>query len=278
MLTYLLHGLNTATVTNIHKVAVDTFSWPETKEAATLLWSAADLGKPPVKRSQTDSGKCAALMTDIINAIQKLDDTNKLPYFVIDAIGLSRLPKFGIEEANEIALTARVRKLELKLLRVDDIIAEHAEAIVNARPNKEKSTLKPSTDINDTTDIDRPTTTTTIQSDTADKEQQIRNIAKSFASMAVQLDRNDEWKVKENKKRRRQQSTVMGHGKLTNSRIKAAPPPDRSYYITGFSKDTTTDDIEAHLTESGINPKEVTCALEKDRYKAFKVSVNITHG
>ena len=52
---------------------------------------------------------------------------------MVDSIGLSQLPKFGIEDINEIGLAERIRRVEIKLLRMDNTISQHDADIVDVK-------------------------------------------------------------------------------------------------------------------------------------------------
>ena len=55
--------------------------------------------------------------------LEEQQNKDELPCFVVDSIGLSQLPKFGIEDINEIGLAERIRRVEIKLLRMDNTIS-----------------------------------------------------------------------------------------------------------------------------------------------------------
>ena len=59
-------------------------------------------------------------VADLMKKLEEQQNKDDLPCFVVDSIGLSQLPKFGIEDINEIGLAKRIRRVEIKLLRMDN--------------------------------------------------------------------------------------------------------------------------------------------------------------
>ena len=104
VLTFLVYGLNSASLENVKNVAVNTFSIEEIQAAVELLWKSASLGSPPLRRGEK---KNVTYVSDLLKQLEELQNEDKLLCFAVDLIGLSQLPKFGLEEINEIHSSAR---------------------------------------------------------------------------------------------------------------------------------------------------------------------------
>ena len=75
--------------------------------------------------------------------LEELQHKDELPCFVVDSIGLSQLPKFGIEDISEIGLADRIRRVEIKLLRIDDAISQHDADIVHVKERATRGVVVP---------------------------------------------------------------------------------------------------------------------------------------
>ena len=63
---------------------------------------------------------------------------------MVDSIGLSQLLKFVIEDIyNEIGLAERIRRVEIKLLRIDNTISQHDADIVDVKERATRGTVVP---------------------------------------------------------------------------------------------------------------------------------------
>ena len=87
----------------------------EIKHSVDLLWETCCLGKPDERRGKN---KASNYVADLMKKLEELQHKDELPCFVVDSIGLSQLPKFGIEDISEIGLADRIRRVEIKLLRI----------------------------------------------------------------------------------------------------------------------------------------------------------------
>ena len=101
-----------------------------------------NLGKPPDRRGPN---KVTSLVVDLVKKIEDLQNDNKVPCFVIDLLGLTQIPKSGNEEANKILIAEKIRRPEIKLLRIDQTLSEHDEDIIDVKMKiKRFSGLAPS--------------------------------------------------------------------------------------------------------------------------------------
>ena len=138
VLSFVMHGLNSGTPDNVLKIAFSTFTVLEVRESVRKLWKHCNLGDLSVRHNTQRRTECSALLTDIIQKLQYLDEAGTVPYLCCDVIGLSRIPKFQIEDITDIAMADRIRRLEVKLLRIDEKVCEHSERFVQI-PNVENT-------------------------------------------------------------------------------------------------------------------------------------------
>ena len=130
VLSFVMHGLNSGTPDNVLKIALSTFTVLEVRESVRKLWKHCNLRDLPVRHNTQRRTECSALLTDIIQKFQYLDEAGTVPYLCCDVIGLSRIPKFQIEDITDIAMADRIRRLEVKLLLIDEKVCEHFERFV----------------------------------------------------------------------------------------------------------------------------------------------------
>ena len=129
VLTFLKYGINTATDGNILKAAVTAFSIREIKDAVTSLWDGCQLGKIPNFRASANRTQSEAVICELLKMLRQLESQKIMPILLVDAVGLARLPKFKIEELNEVAIVERLQQMEMKLLSMDSTINQHTDDI-----------------------------------------------------------------------------------------------------------------------------------------------------
>ena len=61
-----------------------------------------------------------ALCCDIYDAMRKMDVANaKMPTYVVDPVGIGRIPKYSPEDLNIVAMDQRIRDLEKRCVTLD---------------------------------------------------------------------------------------------------------------------------------------------------------------
>ena len=94
VLSFVKHGFSSETPDNVLKVALSTFTDLEFRESVHKLLKHCNLCDLPFRHNTQRRTECSALLTDITQKIQLLDDAGSLQYLSCDIIGLSRIPKF----------------------------------------------------------------------------------------------------------------------------------------------------------------------------------------
>ena len=375
--------MHSATADNVQKVAVATFTFEEIKHSVDLLWESCCLGKPDERRGKN---KTSSYVADLMKKLEELQNKDELPCFVVDSIGLSQLPKFGIEDINEIGLAERIRRVEIKLLRMDDTISEHDADIVHIKERTTHVTVVPALSGVVTPTAPRPPAlnpsappflTSTAESRTvptsrpdvrqsvptqppsvpaakkpdaeedrlaaqladqpkssadksferfvgsdseptqdAKKKKKKKSVEKStaapqqaakaiddvskrttingpdakvsdltFAELVAAIQNDHPWTVVNNKKKNTHKKTMKSLPKKRisqgtaqcNTRLKAAPAPDRSFFVTGADNGTTDEDISSHLKSFNINVRKSDRVSKTDgRCASYKLTVPAT--
>jgi hypothetical protein len=121
LLAYAAMYIGSNSYEQIKRAIIGHFEVSEILDAKEVLWSVADL---PV-RSRRDSfnrSEEEAHVVDILNALLKLDKAAKMPYFCVDYITLSSLPKSQPEELISISVCDRMNKIESNMLNITGMI------------------------------------------------------------------------------------------------------------------------------------------------------------
>ena len=83
-------------------------NWTDAKD---FLWSHCNLADVPKRTNSNKRSALEATVGDIMSAMYKLDQEEKLPDFFVAPSGIGRLPRFNPEGLNNIALDQRVHEL-----------------------------------------------------------------------------------------------------------------------------------------------------------------------
>ena len=79
VLCFIMHGINTGSAVNVHKIASETFTLAEVKSAADILWEHCDLGPRTGRKSIKARSECQATLNDVIIQLQELDTEGNVP-------------------------------------------------------------------------------------------------------------------------------------------------------------------------------------------------------
>lgn len=108
------------------------FSLEAVTNAKNVLWDVAEasiIGEKPRRRGTANRNEKSAHVSDILEALVKLDKADQVPCFAIDALSIGMIPKSKPEELNNISLAERLNKLEEKMQNIqecnDRIICEN---------------------------------------------------------------------------------------------------------------------------------------------------------
>ena len=108
------------------------FDLEQVKDSKSLLCDAASLSFMRVQDSESRSEKMAHIR-DIVDMLRKLDRDDKIPLFVVDAVGLSRLTRINAEDISYVAVTDRLTDIFNKMNLLNDTMAANtARSLDNA--------------------------------------------------------------------------------------------------------------------------------------------------
>ena len=108
VLSFVAHGLNSGTLDNVLKVASGIFTVLEVRQFFLIkLLEHCGLDDLPIRNNTQLRTGCSVLMTDTIAKFQHPDETGAVSFLCCDEAGISRIPKFQIEEVNDIAMVDR---------------------------------------------------------------------------------------------------------------------------------------------------------------------------
>ena len=119
LVAYMIYSFQSSSFDNINIAVMGHFSLEQIIGAKKDLWDfcGPDIIGEKFNRKNTNNRSMAeAHVTDILNAIVKLDKAEKLPLTVIDTASLGIIPRSHPEELNNISLCDRLNKLETRML------------------------------------------------------------------------------------------------------------------------------------------------------------------
>ena len=97
LLTFTISLVHNSTDAKITELLVKHFDGTEIKDAKCMLCDVAKVDYQ-IRQDCINRSEKVAHVRDIIEILRKLDKDNKLPLFVIDAVGLAKLPKINAED------------------------------------------------------------------------------------------------------------------------------------------------------------------------------------
>ena len=121
LLTFCVSAMSNALKMNVVQLIVMKFSDNEVVDAKNIMCKNSDniLQYQARKDSQYRSEKFVHA-EDIYDGIKKLSDANKLPLYVTDGFGLSRLPKIDAEDITNVSIAEKMSSFERKFATFDE--------------------------------------------------------------------------------------------------------------------------------------------------------------
>ena len=123
ILSYILFSMQSAPADTIKQAVMGHFTEIQISEAKDMLWTFCGTQIIGDKKSRKDSNFRSvkeAHVVDIINALYKLDNANKLPLIVINALSLATIPRSHPEELNNISLCDSLNQLEARMTKMQE--------------------------------------------------------------------------------------------------------------------------------------------------------------
>ena len=125
LLTFTISLVHNSTDVKITELLVKHFDGTEIKDAKCMLCDVAKVDYQ-IRQDSINRSEKVAHVRDIIERLRKLDKDNKLPLFVIDAVGLAKLPKINAEDICYVSVAEKIAQLSSKLDVLNDVVANNS--------------------------------------------------------------------------------------------------------------------------------------------------------
>ena len=123
VLAYIVYAINKSTHNILVTVLGDCLTDKEASDACDFLWPVGGvelLGECPSRNNSTKHSRRHALCCDIYKAMRKMDAADvKMPTYVVDPVGIGRIPKYSPEDLNIVAMDQRIRYWEKHCMTLD---------------------------------------------------------------------------------------------------------------------------------------------------------------
>ena len=135
LLAYMAYALQSSTAEHVRTVITGHFTVADITEAKMTLWKQCGgeiIGVDMPRRRDSNARSIAeAHVQDMLMAMNKLDNADKLPLFMIDAYSLGKIPRWHPEEVNTISLADRMLRTENKVAALQEAVDRNtAESLV----------------------------------------------------------------------------------------------------------------------------------------------------
>ena len=134
LLTYVVSIMKNATNPRLVEVISKYFSSDEIKDAKSILCDASNVEFKNRADSQNRSVKIAHV-NDIVDQLRKLDRSNAIPFFVVDAAGL---PRINAEDISYVVVNEKLTDMFNKMEVMNDAIAANTCRSTNNKQHIEK--------------------------------------------------------------------------------------------------------------------------------------------
>jgi hypothetical protein len=305
VLTFAVFGMSSSTFDKNLKVIMSSFSDAEIIDAKNILFNTCgkQLDRLIVRADSIQRTAKMANTQDILMSLTKLDRINAVPLFVVDAMGLCRIPRINPEEIHEVAIAEKLAMLEAKVNMLDQAVAVNTNNHIIMKQQMSRSSEQLVTSINQPVNKHNdkqgttyaaslkakptpriiahggarpketivPTThiinNANVRGGVASSSQQV---GQSTASSSIQ---NDEgFGIQRNQRRKEKRLTIRGTA--TNCTVKGAPEPIRELFISRVDNSTTTNVLKQHLHNNNINVIDLSqLSNELSKFKSFKLTV-----
>ncbi len=128
VLTYVTYALDISPADLVSNCCVQFYDVAELKHAKDILWRNAHtdtIGSYIRRRDGATRSESEALVLDIIGAIQKLDQNDKLPRMAVDPTGLHRIPKASPSETNSLSMCERLNKMDQRMKSIEESLSDN---------------------------------------------------------------------------------------------------------------------------------------------------------
>ena len=122
MLTFVMSIMRNSMNPKMVEIMGRYFDHQQVKDAKSLL---CDISKTPFRKRQDSENiiEKMAHIGDIVDILRELDRSNRVPFFVVDSIGLAALPKLNAEDINYVTVAEKMVDMFNKMEVMNDAIA-----------------------------------------------------------------------------------------------------------------------------------------------------------
>ena len=122
MLTFVMSIMRNSTNPKMVEIMGRYFDHQQVKDAKSLL---CDISKTPYRKRQDIENRIEKMahIGDIVDILRELDRANRVPFFVVDSIGLAALPKLNAEDVNYVTVAEKMVDMFNKMEVMNDAIA-----------------------------------------------------------------------------------------------------------------------------------------------------------
>ena len=118
-----VYAINKSTRDNLVTVLDSSYTDKEVSDVRDVLWPVGGvelLGECPGRNDSSKRSRRHALCCDIYDAMRKMDAADaKMPTYVVDPVGIGRIPKCCPDNLNVDAMDQRIRDLEKRCVTLD---------------------------------------------------------------------------------------------------------------------------------------------------------------
>ena len=134
LLTYLISMMNNSTDPKLVEVTGRYFDLGQVKDSKSLL---CDVAHVPFKKRQDIESRTekVAHIRDIVDIIRKLDRDSTMPLFVVDAIGLAKLPRINAEDISYVSVAEKMSDIYNRMELLSECVGKNS---VTIRDNSDK--------------------------------------------------------------------------------------------------------------------------------------------
>jgi hypothetical protein len=291
LLAYIAYSLDSNSIESIRRAVSGHFTLSDILLAKDILWNTVDkeiLGDKPCRKGSSTRSEADAHLSDILQAMVRIDKASLMPCFVVDYKSLHLLPKSNPEELNNISLCDRLNNIESTMssmqTMLDSVIAQNIDLkqVLNALQSQPKTPA-----LEDMTSHESSLPQRVQSRAYADvvqinqKAMQIQNPSvvpvisakpRVQGPKTIQLGQSDGFEVP-SYHRKKKQPMIIGKG-INNQTIKGAPEPSRDIFVCRVDKAATVEEMQRFIEESGFSVKRITImSHEEAQFKSFKVSI-----
>lgn len=295
VLSYAVHSRLSSSNVCVKIALLQSFSGTQIKRAKHILWTNCTdtLGQPVSRRDTEKTGGRSvkeANASDILDALNKLESTAKMPMIAVLASDLHMVPKCLPEELNTISMVDRITRLEQLVSGLSsDVVSIRTNGPAVGQPAANPSITVPSsqgqgqgpaaheknkkkTNQKNNSDVHVSGQATQVASTSSGGSQGVNVHSQSASSDAPFTEPSDVIRKKQRQERSKRKYVT---GTAANFRSMVGSEIQRHLFIYNVSPDAILEDVKDYITqEKGVEVKELLkLSKAESRNQSFRLSV-----